>query len=162
LLWKVGCRPLAAQPSRDLRRVTPQCRDRRRHIDAEGGIDGLVAHAETEDHPTFGGIGDQARRPGAGVGVAHVDARDPGANLDPPGGLAHQLRRREGIVVDLGGKDRVETCIFRLDCDCLDFGSAPRRAGNDPETQPLRHPRSPFVYLLRGHYPGRRSAETPF
>jgi len=65
-------------------------------------------------------------------------------------------------LFDLGGKDRVETCIFRLDCDCLDFGSAPPRAGNDPETQPLRHPRSPFVYLLRGHYPGRQSAETPF
>jgi hypothetical protein len=108
----------------------PQRRGRRRHVDAEGSVDGLVAYAETEDHPSPGGIGDQAGRFGAGVGVAHVDARDPRADFDLPGGRAHQLRRGEGIVVHFGGKDRVEPGFFGLACDGHDLGSAPPGAGN--------------------------------
>lgn len=109
--------PRRAEPARDLGRVTAQCGDRRRHFGAQGGIDGLVAHAETEDHPASSGIGDQARRLGAGVGVAHVDAGDPGAHFHLPGCLGHQLRGCKDVAVHFGGEDRVEAGLFSLPRD---------------------------------------------
>jgi len=114
-----------------------------------------VAHAETEDHPPFGGIRDQLCRFGAGVGVAHVDAGDPSADFDLPGGLAHQLRRGQGVVVDFGGKDSVEAGLFSLARDRPDLGCAPPRAGNKPEAQPLCHLRS-LLFCCGLYYPDLR------
>src|SRR5208282_351460 len=133
-------------------------RDRRRHLGAKGGVDGAVAHAETEDHPPAGGIRGQLRRFGAGVGVAHVDAGDPGADLDLPGGRAHQLCCGEGIVVHFGSKDRVEPGVLGFACYGRDLGSTPPDPRNEPDAQSLRYPPSPFGLIAATIY---RSSASP-
>src|SRR5215470_8920156 len=129
----------ALEPAAHRGHVAPE-RDRRvSHVDAERGVDGWMADAETEHEAAIGGVGDERRALGARVGVAEVDVGDPRAHLEAPGRRAHELGSGHDVVVHLGGEDRVEACLLRLPRDGLDLTGAPAYAGDDCESEPIGH-----------------------
>src|SRR5262245_18862203 len=138
-LGQVSRGTFALEPAAHRGHVAPE-RDRRvAHLDAERGVDGRMAHAETEHEAAIGGVGDESGALGARVGVAKVDVGDPRADLEASGGRAHELGGGQDVVVHLGGKDRVEACLLRLARDGLDLTGAPACTGNDCESEPISH-----------------------
>ena len=71
--------------------------------------------------------------------MADVDVGDPRADLDAPGGRAHELGGGHDIVVHFGGKDGVEARFFGLARDALDFTGAPANTGDDRESESIGH-----------------------
>src|SRR5712692_8401545 len=98
-----------------------------------------MAHAEAEHEPSVRRVGDERRALRAGVGMAHVDVGDPGADLDAAGGRAHELRCRHDVVVHLGGEDGIEPRLLRFSRDGLNFVRAPADTGNDGESESFSH-----------------------
>src|SRR5215469_6377990 len=71
-----------------------------------------MAYAEPEDQPFAGRVGNQCRCLSANVRVAQIDARNPWPHFDAAGDRAHQLRRRQSIIVDFRIEDRLKAGIF--------------------------------------------------
>src|SRR5262249_2051159 len=63
-------------------------------------------------------------------------------------GEAHQLRGRDRVIVDLGGKDRLEPSSFRGPPYILDLCHPPSGAGDDTNRQALRHTPLPLWFFL--------------
>src|SRR5438445_646925 len=74
------------------------------------------------------------------VGGSQIDMGDPGADLEPTGGEAHQQCGRHRVVVDFGAKSRLEAGILRGSRDVLYLGGTPPRSRDQAEPQPFRHP----------------------
>src|SRR5438094_5749207 len=130
-----GRRAFAFEPAPHRRDVTAQRVWRVAHVDAERLVDRRMADAESEDETSVGRVRDERCALSAGVGMAHVDVGDPGANLNAPGCRAHELSGRHDIVVDLGREDRIEACLLGFAGDRLDFVCTPADTGNDGESK---------------------------
>ena len=153
LLGKVGGRPVPVQPVPHLDRVAVQVRGCVAHVDGEGVVHRLVADAEPEDEPAAGVVGDQAGALRAGVGVAQVDAGDPGADLDVCRGAAHELRLDLGdlpggsgegfegrVGLEVAGQELElvdDEPGLGLPGDVPDVAGPPPGAGDDRESQSL-------------------------
>jgi hypothetical protein len=124
LLGEMGGRALTAQPTPYVPHIAAQVLGCVGHVDPERFVDRLVADPQPEDEAAIGGVGDQLGALGAGIAVAGVDVRDPCAHLDALRACAHELGRRHGIVVDLGGEDRVESRLLGLPGHSLDMSCA--------------------------------------
>ena len=110
-----------------------------RHRDLERLVDRLVADAQSEDEATIGGVGNERRPLSTGVGMAEVDIGDPRSHLNAIGRLTHELRRGHHVVVDLGGKNRVETGRLGFLSNRANLRRAPANAGNHRQAQSFRH-----------------------
>ena len=136
---EMGRRAFALEPAPHRGDVTAQRARRVAHVDAERLVDRRMADAESEDETSVRRVRDERRALRAGVGMAHVDVGDPGADLDAPGCRAHELRGRHDIVVHLGREDRIEPCLLGFAGDRLDFAGAPADTGNDGESKSFGH-----------------------
>src|SRR5262249_54123107 len=103
-------------------------------------VDRLMADTQAEDQPTAGDLGGQCRSLRTEIGGAQIDMGDPGADLEPMGGQAHQQYGRHRVVVDFGAKRRLEAGILRGPRDVLYLAGAPPRSRDEAEPQPFRHP----------------------
>ena len=63
-----------------------------------------MANAETEHHAPAGRIRNCCGGLGADIGVSKVDVGNPAADRNPLRHLAHQLDRRQYVIIDLGGE----------------------------------------------------------
>ena len=75
--------------------------------------------------------------------MTKVDIDDPAANLDRTCRITHQLRGGQYVVIDLRGEDGLKPGRFSLLRHRPDIRGPPPDAGNDPQSQALRHVGSP-------------------
>jgi hypothetical protein len=135
----MGGRAFAVQPARHLNSVLLQCPCRRRHVNAEGFVDWLMADAESEDHAALGGVGNKGSAPRTQIGMAQINVCHPAADLDAGCGFSHQLSGCQHIGIDLCGEDCFEAGRFSFAGDSSDVRSTPTSPRDDAESHPFCH-----------------------
>jgi hypothetical protein len=93
-----------------------------------------MAYANPQDHPPVSGIRNQSGVLRAKIRMPQIDVRHPASNHYGSCHCTHKLDRPEHVTIEFGGKDAVESCIFRLTRHRLDFRGSPSDARNDPKS----------------------------
>src|SRR5919106_224819 len=98
-----------------------------------------MAYPKAQDEASLGDVGNQRGSLRTNIGVAQVDVSHPSPNLDVLRSRPHQLGRCQGVIIDLGGEDRVEPRVFGLARYHLDLMRTPPCPRNHPKRQLLCH-----------------------